>query len=205
MSSTVGRAEGKEWRPLIVGIGGTTRTGSTSEKALRTALTHAEAQGARTALFAGADIVLPMYAPESSERDEKSVRLVEALRAAHGVIIASPGYHGSISGLVKNALDYTEDMRADDRVYFDGMAVGCIVTAFGWQAGGSTLAALRSIAHALRGWPTPLGVIINSLHHKFAPDGRCEDAGTQRNLEMLGAQVVEFARMRRLSGDGEES
>lgn len=198
MTDVLRKPPAKEEQPFIVGLGGTTRTGSSSEKALRVALRHAERQGARTELFAGHDIVLPMYAPESRERDENALRLVAALRAAHGVIIASPGYHGSISGLVKNALDYTEDMRADARVYFDGMAVGCIVTAFGWQAGGSTLAALRSIAHALRGWPTPLGVIINSAQHKFGPGGNCEDADTQRNLEIMGAQIVEFARMRRL-------
>ena len=192
-------APARETQPFIVGLGGTTRAGSSSEKALRVALRHAEREGARTELFAGSDIALPMYAPESTERDENAIRLVSALRAAHGVIIASPGYHGSISGLVKNALDYTEDMRADARIYFDGMAVGCIATAFGWQAGGSTLAALRSVAHALRGWPTPLGVIINSAQHKFTAEGDCEDIDTQRNLEILGAQVVEFARMRQFS------
>jgi multimeric flavodoxin WrbA len=40
------------------------------------------------------------------------------LRRAHGIIVASPGYHGSMSGLVKNALDYAEDMRDDDDALF---------------------------------------------------------------------------------------
>ena len=31
----------------------------------------------------------------------------------HNIIIGSPGYHGSMSGLIENALDYTEDWRAD--------------------------------------------------------------------------------------------
>ena len=57
---------------------------------------------------------LPMYAPEWPERTERAVRLVELLRQSHGVIVASPGYHGTLSGLVKNALDYIEDMRNDD-------------------------------------------------------------------------------------------
>ena len=137
-----------------------------------------------------------MYAPERVERSPAAAKLVSALRECDGVIIASPGYHGSISGLVKNALDYVEDMRADPAVYFDGRAVGCIACAYGWQATGSTLAALRSIVHALRGWPTPIGVAINTSLKVFDADGACLDAGIARQLELMAMQVVDFARMR---------
>ncbi|WP_164076638.1 NADPH-dependent FMN reductase, partial [Stenotrophomonas maltophilia] len=82
----------------------------------------------------------PMYNPGETERSAEAARLVEAFRRCHGVIVASPAYHGTLSGLVKNALDYTEDLRTDERVYFDGLAVGLIVCAGGWQAGGQTLA-----------------------------------------------------------------
>ena len=101
------------FRPLIVGIGGTTRPGSSSEKALRYALALAEAQGARVQLFDGAGINLPMYTPESSVRSDHAQQMIAALRRANGVIISTPCYHGSVSGLVKNALDYTEDMCKD--------------------------------------------------------------------------------------------
>ena len=40
-----------------------------------------------------------------------------AYRWADGLLVASPGYHGGISGMMKNALDYVEDLRADERVY----------------------------------------------------------------------------------------
>jgi hypothetical protein len=39
-------------------------------------------------------------------------------------IVGSPGYHGAISGLVKNALDYIEDLREDPRVYLDNTPWG---------------------------------------------------------------------------------
>jgi FMN reductase len=182
--------------PLIVGLGGTTRPGSSTEQALRCALDAARAHGAETALIAGPELVLPMFAPESPARTPEAGRLIELLRRSDGVLLASPGYHGSISGLLKNALDYTEDMRGDARSYFDGRAVGCIVSAAGWQAVGSTLAAMRSIVHALRGWPTPLGVGINSTTKCFAPDGSCLDEAVAGQLRMMAGQVVEFAAMR---------
>lgn len=184
------------FRPVIVGIGGTTRAGSSTEKALRFALDAAERLGAKTVLLGAADIAVPPYAPERPERTPEAIRLVTEMRRADGIIIASPGYHGGVSGLVKNALDYTEDMRSDDRVYFDGCSVGCIVTAAGWQGTTTTLTALRSIVHALRGWPTPLGVCINSTEPAFANDGTCLSQGIADQLELLASQTVEFARAR---------
>jgi FMN reductase len=68
------------FRPYIVGLGGTTRPGSSSEKALRYASGHAEARGADVELFDGASINLPMYTPESSVRSEGAQRLIAAFR-----------------------------------------------------------------------------------------------------------------------------
>ncbi len=184
---------------FIVGLGGTTRSDSSSEQALRMALGAAERQGAKVALFGGPDLVLPMYDPQNFERDARAQRLIAALRRADGVVLASPGYHGSISGLLKNALDYIEDMRNDERPYLHGRAVGCIACAYGWQATGTTLNALRSIVHALRGWPTPLGIGVNSGQTTFGPTGTCSDERVIAQLDLLGSQVTEFAlRWRRL-------
>lgn len=179
--------------PYIVGLGGTSRAGSTTEKALRLSLDAAQAMGARTLMFGGLDLMLPLYSTETQERTPEAKRLVEELRAADGIIVASPGYHGTISGMVKNALDYTEDMRADQRPYFDGRAVGCIAVAYGWQAAVSTVTALRSVTHALRGWPTPLGVCLNSTVRLFDDQGNCLDPQAKLQLEIMGRQVMEFA------------
>lgn len=186
-------------KPVIVGIGGTTRAGSSTEKALRFALNAAKALGAETVLLGASDIELPPYAPERPERTPEAKRLVAELRRAHGIIIASPGYHGGVSGLLKNALDYTEDMRTDERVYFDGRSVGCIVTAAGWQGTTTTLSALRSIVHALRGWPTPLGVCINSTEPAFSDDGSCISQSIADQLELLAQQTIEFAKAKLLN------
>jgi FMN reductase len=137
-----------------------------------------------------------MYAPESKNRQPNALQLIELLRRSHGVIIASPGYHGSISGLIKNALDYVEDMRDDTDVYFEGRAIGCIACANGWQATGSTLAALRSIVHALRGWPTPIAVAINSSQNAFDSNGNCLDPAIGKQLELMVSQILNFAGMR---------
>jgi FMN reductase len=186
------------YSPLIVGIGGTTRAGSTSERTLVKALEAAEAAGASTRLFGGAFLSkLPIYDPQTAESSAELAELLTAVRAADGVLIATPGYHGSVSGLIKNALDSLEGLRADARPYFEGRAVGLIVTADGWQASGTTLAALRTIVHALRGWPTPLGVAFNpSAGALFDESGALAEARNQAQIDLLAAQVVDFARMK---------
>jgi len=183
-------------RPLILGVGGTPRQGSTTERALALSLSAAAAEGAEVIMITGPDLMLPMYTPEIAERTAGGKRLIDAFRRCSGLVIASPAYHGSLSGLVKNALDYAEDLRNDERVYFDGLPVGLVACAGGWQAAVQTLAALRSIAHALRGWPTPLGAALNTSVPLFGDDGQCLDLSSKLQLETVGRQVIHFARMR---------
>jgi FMN reductase len=180
--------------PLVVGIGGTIGAVSSTERALRIALDAVEREGFRTRLFGGEDMArLPLYDPRSTARTHHEQDFVEAVRGASALIIASPGYHGSISGVVKNALDLLEETAKDARPYLADMPVGLIATAYGWQATGSTIAALRSIVHALRGWPTPFAAAINTQITKFDDQGGATDPAVIEQLCLIGKQVARFA------------
>jgi FMN reductase len=179
----------------IIGIGGSARDDSATERALLVSLKAAEQARARITLFGGPFLAkLPIYMPGDFERTNDQREFVDAVRSADGVIVATPGYHGGVSGLVKNALDLLEDLRDDNRCYLDGRAVGCIVTAYGWQTCGTTLTALRSIIHSLRGWPTPLGAALNTTEELFDPAGNCTDPKAASQLAIVGKQVVDFAQ-----------
>ncbi|MFV8050501.1 NADPH-dependent FMN reductase [Mycobacterium sp. 48b] len=180
--------------PFVVGLGGTLRADSSTERAVRYCLEAVQRQGGRTRMFAGPDLELPMYAPHSLERTPAALEFVSALRDADAVVVGSPGYHGAISGLVKNALDYIEDLREDPRVYLDNTPWGCISCAYGWQAAVGTLGQLRSIGHALRAWPTPLGVAINSADKIWAETGELADGTVRGQLDMLATQLLTFGR-----------
>ena len=181
--------------PYIVGIGGTTRPGSSGERMVRAVLAATERNGATTRMFGGAELsALPHFAPENAERSDAQREFVEAVRAADGIVIGSPGYHGGVSGLVKNAIDLLEDLRDDRRVYFDGRAVGLVVTAAGWQACGVTLQALRGIVHAMRGWPTPIGIAVNTVEQQpFAQDGSLADDSLRHQVAMQADQILLLA------------
>jgi FMN reductase len=173
-----------------VGIGGSTGAASVTNRLLLGCLGEAAALGARTTAIFGEELAqLPIFMPEEVETPAAHP-LLTAVRAADCVVIATPGYHGGMSGLVKNALDHLELLRDDERPYLDGRAVGVIVTAAGWQACGTALVSVRSAIHALRGWPTPFGVTVNSVEQLGAGgfDERVLGA-----LRILAGQLVEFA------------
>lgn len=182
-------------RKMIVGLGGTFRQASSSEKVVRAVLAECAALGADTRMFDGPALArLPHFNPEHPDRTAEERALVEAVRDCDGIVIGSPGYHGGYSGLVKNAIDLLEDLRGDVRVYFDGRPVGLVVTAAGWQACGTTLSALRDVVHAMRGWPTPVGVAINSVEQRpFAADGALADEGVAAVVRAQARQIMGFS------------
>jgi FMN reductase len=183
--------------PLIVGIGGTPRAGSSTERALLLALRQAEQAGARTRLFGGEFLErLPHFNPGPAGPSTEQAELAKAVCQADGIILATPGYHGSLSGVVKNALDTLELTRDDARPYFHGLPVGIIITADGAQAGGTTLMAVRGIIHAMRGWPTPYGAALNAAR-LFDEAGAFREARDAGQVATVADQVMEFAQMRR--------
>ena len=187
--------------PVILAMGGSTRGQSTSEAALRIAAEGAREAGAEVLMLGGRDLMLPIYDPDATERVPEATRLLDLAREADGLIIVSPGYHGGLSGLVKNALDYFEDLRGEPRgSYLDGRAVGCIAVAHGWQAAVGTLHQLRQVVHALRGWPTPFGAVVNSSEVRL--DDPASVPASVEQLHLVGRQVVEFAHMRRAYAAG---
>ena len=178
----------------IVAIGGTVSPRSATELALNTAIAAVEAEGAEVTLFDGSYLAgLPHYRGPGHTLDH-GAEMIEAVSAADGLLISAPGYHGTVSGLVKNALDYLEDLADDARPYLDGRAVGLIATAYGDQATVNTMQTLRTVVHALRGWPTPMGATIRVGPDMFAPGSDRLDERARSQLELVARQVVDGAR-----------
>ena len=177
--------------PVFIGVGGSIGSGGTTELALKRALELARDAGADTELFSGRELELPAYA-WGSIRSPAANRLLRLLRQADGVILASPAYHGSLSGLVKNVLDYVQDLHEDAAPYFEGRVVGCVVVAGGWQGGVATLSTLRNVVHALRGWPTPMGLVVNTSEGGLDAKGRFAADGAEQRCRIMVDQMMTF-------------
>jgi FMN reductase len=174
-------------------MGGTLRPGSSTEQAVRAVLGHAAAAGARVSMYSGPSINFPMYVHSKSDLSEDIAAFIAALRDADAIVLGSPAYHGGISGLIKNALDYTEEMSTDSEAYFEGRAVGCVAIGAGWQGANGTVSALRSVVHSLRGWPTPLGIALNSREPLFDSKGDALKSEVDKQFQIMAGQLIDFA------------
>ncbi|MFC4061511.1 NADPH-dependent FMN reductase [Planomonospora corallina] len=170
--------------PHVTVLSGALNAGSRTERLARWCAREFRARGASATLFRGAELDFPFY-PGTGRHGPGVVRFLDDLVRADGVVLVTPSYHGSVSGLLKNALDYVNELAADERPFFDGRAVGCVALAGGEQGAAATLATMRAIVHALRGWPTPLGVGVagDSL-----PDGDVSP-GVERTRRQLGLML----------------
>ncbi|MGW1777068.1 FAD-dependent monooxygenase [Streptomyces sp. NPDC002104] len=180
--------------PHIVLISGSLRRGSTSDRVADWCAKRCTDQGATTRVFCGADIDFPAYRPGLGVAWPDVQDFLDELRRADGVVLVSPTYHGTISGLLKNAVDYVNDLDGPTP-YLEGRAIGCVAVGAGAQGAVSTLATLRTIGHAVRGWPTPVGVAVSEAPVDL-PAGEAPSTPDGERLVQMVSQIMWMGRVR---------
>jgi NAD(P)H-dependent FMN reductase len=115
------------------------------------------------------------------------VQLREDVKAAQGVILGTPEYHASFSGVLKYALDL---MGFEE---FEGKMIGLIVIAGGKMGAVNSLAGLRAVGRSLHAWVVPKQVSVSEVWGKFDQSGNLMDAELEENIKEVGRQVARFA------------
>jgi NAD(P)H-dependent FMN reductase len=174
---------------LVVGLCGSLRADGHTRAALQVALQGAAQTNARTNFVDLADFQLPFC---DGRRDAKSYgseveRLRAILRPAHGIILGTPEYHGSYSGVLKNALDL---MGFEE---FEGKMVGLLGVAAGRMGALNALNGLRTIGRALHAWVIPEQVSIPEAYRVFDAQNQPTRPELNERLIDLGRQVARFA------------
>jgi FMN reductase len=179
-----------------VGLGGSTARGSRSLAALQTALEGASDAGAEVELLDIRRLDLPIYNPEDEDEDaarpDSVARLIESCRAADGLLWSSPLYQGTISGALKNALDWLHPLGKLDPPYLHDKVIGLISAAGGTQ-GLQAINTMEFAVRALRGWAVPYVVPVAAAYRIFDQEGRITDDGIELQLKTLGGEVVRVA------------
>lgn len=131
----------------ILGIGGSTRANSLSEKALRVALQVAGSKGATTVPATVRQLDLPLFNDDIPLEDYPHTLtwLLNEVRQADAFIFCSPTYHGTVSGAVKNALDALNFLARDTPPYLGGKPVGLMAL------GANSANVINSLLHTVRG------------------------------------------------------
>ena len=172
----------------IVGLGGSLSSTSRSRAALVTALAGAKDAGAETELLDLRTLGLPLFNPDM-EPDSATLTMVERLEAADGLLWSSPLYQGSVAGSFKNALDWLH--LPSGSVYLADKAIGLISVSGGTQ-GLQAINAMEFSVRALRAWAVPYVVPVPGA--AFDEDDEVRDPSVERQLELLGSEVVRVAR-----------
>ena len=173
----------------VIGILGSIRKNSFTKIALEIALSGAQEIGVETSIVDLAQFDLPFCdGGDNKENYPLDVdKLKNIVRDAHGIILATPEYHGSFSGVLKNALDLMGFKE------FEGKMVGLLGVAGGPTGAINSLNMLRTVTRQLRAWVVPHQVSIPQSMSSFSDDGiLLSEALNKRTIE-LGRQVATFS------------
>lgn len=187
---------------LILGIGGSLRPGSVSEKVLQVALEGAQKAGAEIEVLTPASLRLPLfdgtYTLDGYSAPERQAieALLDATRRADGFIFCSPTYHNIISGAVKNMLDYLELLRDDPSPRLEGKVVGLVTVQEGTSGTAhNTLTTMLLAARAMRAWVAPTMLAVPASRAALDEEGHLLNTIFTQRLHALGAEVAQASAM----------
>ena len=175
----------------ILTICGSIRPDSTTARALALASDAAAATGADVRTIELGALSLPFCDGRDDERSYAgdAVTFMDAVEWADGLLIGSPNYHGSLTGVLKNALDLLGPDAIRDKL------VGLLATARGEAGAMNTLNHTRHICRWMNGWVIPAEVSIPRAQDAFSGDGTVLTAGLEAQLHDLGTELVRYAKL----------
>jgi NAD(P)H-dependent FMN reductase len=172
----------------VAGLCGSLREGSYTRLALRVALRGAEELGAESRLIDLRTYSLPFCdGGEVSTNADDVFRLRRELQMAQGIILGTPVYHGSYSGVLKNALDLMGFRE------FEGKMMGLVGVSGGRTGAVNALDSLRAVGRVLHAWVIPEQVSIPEAWKVFDAEDNLQDTELENRLLEVGRQVVRFA------------
>ena len=169
----------------IITICGSLREDSSTARALLIASEAARLAGANVESVDLQSYELPFCdgRPDRSPYGESTNRFIETVQSADGLILGSPNYHGSLTGVLKNALDLLGPDAIRDKL------VGLVATARGDAGAMNTLNHLRHICRWMNGWVIPAEVSIPRAHEML---GDPMDPNIREQLENLARELVRY-------------
>jgi len=169
----------------LLAVCGSTREHSYSGRLAVIALAAAREHGAETRLLELNALNLPTYNPDQEDMDHERLRVAtEAVNWADAFLLASPDYHGSMSGAMKNFLDFYW-------AEFAGKLFGYLVASH--EKGLTVMEHMRTSVRQCYGWSLPYGVSVHG-ENDFSSSGLANDQ-VARRLRMLARDLVVYGAL----------
>ena len=181
--------EGVEGLRITAVCGSLTAEGTT-KMALSLVLKGASEFGVNTKLIELRDYNLA-FCGEFDEKDYPPdvFRLRKELKESNGIILGTPEYHGSLTGVLKNMLD----LMSQDQ--FEGKIVGLVGVAGGHTGALNSLNTMRTIGRNMHCWVLPQEVSIAESSKVFDEYGTVNDPLIEQRLLNMGRQIVKFTSL----------
>ena len=176
----------------IVGITGSLRDQSYSAKALQQVITRVEALGAEVEILDLREMNLPFCnGGDEYPHYPDVLKLRDTVKEADGLILATPEYHGSVSGVMKNALDLMSFEHLSDKV------VG-MVSVLGGQSNSNALNDLRIIMRWVHAWVIPEQIAVGQAWQAFNEEGKLLDEKLSKRFDQFAQSLVNNTRKLRV-------
>ncbi len=186
--------------PKILAFAGSTRTASFNKKLVKAAAEAARAAGAEVTLIDLRDYAMPLFDGDLEDAEglpENAKKLKALMREQDGFLIASPEYNSSISGVLKNTIDWVSRAETDDEpslAAFRGKAACLMSTSPGALGGLRGLVTVRSILGNIGVTVLPDQVAVPKAHEVFDEAGGLKDEKFAKQVAGLGTALVEFLK-----------
>jgi NAD(P)H-dependent FMN reductase len=173
-------------RPLrILGVSGSLRQQSKTALALRLLLDFAAKQGAEARMLDLRAVELPMYRPDQETASEAQKDITADVEWADAFVLATPDYHGSMSGAMKNFLDYHWEELA-------GKVFGYICSSH--EKGLTVMDQMRTVVRQCYGWSMPYGVAFDG-RADFGAGGTLQNTRVEQRLKMTARDLVVYGTL----------
>jgi len=187
--------------PKILAFAGSTRTDSWNKKLIKVAAAGATAAGAEVTLIDLRDYPLPLYDGdlEAAGMPEAVVKLKSLFLEHQGLLISSPEYNSSISGVLKNTLDWVSRSAPGEKplACFTDKVAGLVSASPGALGGLRGLVHLRAILGNIKVLVLPEQVAVSKANEAFLPDGALKDAKQQASVQNVARKLTEtIAKLR---------
>ena len=184
-------------KPKILAFAGSTRTDSFNKKLVKIAVTGAIEGGADVTVIDLRDFAMPLYDGDLEQQQglpSNAKKLKDLMLSHQGLLISAPEYNSSISGVLKNTIDWVSRPSAGEEslACFKGKVAGIMSASPGGLGGLRGLVHVRAILENISVLVIPDQIAVSKAHEVFNADGTLKDKKQEDQVKRIGSSVAKL-------------
>ncbi|HEX5358798.1 MAG TPA: NAD(P)H-dependent oxidoreductase [Candidatus Nitrosotalea sp.] len=184
-------------KPKILAFAGSTRTDSFNKKLVKIAAAGAMEGGADVTVIDLRDFVMPLYDGDLEQQQglpSNAQKLKDLMLSHQGFLISAPEYNSSISGVLKNTIDWVSRPATGEEplACFKGKVAGIMSISPGGLGGLRGLVHVRAILENISVLVIPDQIAVGKAHEVFNTDGTLKDKKQEDQVKRIGSNVAKL-------------